>query len=88
MCVTCKKSYIGSTIRRLHDRVFEHFHNENSSVRKHFYQCDSSPTKMTVSVLEHERRKGNLRIREAYFINKYKPELNSKEESCLDLIMF
>ena len=30
----------------------------------------------------------NLCIREAYYINKCKPELNSKEENSIDLILF
>ena len=57
-------------------------------LKKHFRLCASSPNDMTINVLEQEKRKGNLRIREAYYINKYKPELNSKEENCIDLILF
>jgi len=87
-CNNCDKKYVGSTIRPLHDRIHEHFNSDNSSVKKHFRQCDSSPNTMTVEVLEQEKRKGNLRIREAYYINKLKPELNSKEENCIDLILF
>ena len=87
-CNNCNKSYIGSTIRPLHDRIHEHFNNENSSVKKHLRLCDTSPTNMTIDILEQEKRKGNLRIREAYYINKYRPQLNSKEENCIDLILF
>ena len=87
-CNNCSKMYIGSTIRPLHDRIHEHFNNDNSSVKKHFGLCDSSPSGMKVEVLEQEKRKGNLRIREAYYISKHKPELNSKEENCIDLIRF
>ena len=87
-CNNCRKIYIGSTIRPLHDRIYEHVNNDNSSVKKHFYECRSSANNITIEVLEHETRKGNLRIREAYYINKHKPELNSKEENCIDLILF
>ena len=50
--------------------------------------CNASPRDMTVSILDQEQRKGNLRIREAFFIQKEKPEMNTKEESSIDLILF
>ena len=40
---------------------------------------------MTVSIVDQESRNGNLRIREAYYIQKLKPQINSKEEGCVDL---
>ena len=87
-CNNCDQAYIGSTIRELHQRVYEHFNNSNSSVKKHILSCPSSPNNMTVKILDREKRKGNLRIREAYHINKLKPEINSKEENCIDLVLF
>ena len=87
-CSICGGAYIGSTIRYLHDRVYEHFNNNNSSVKKHFNECSSSPDNMTIKIIDYERRKGNLRIREAFHINSLKPKLNSKEESCIDLVLF
>ena len=88
MCDKCSKKYIGSTIRNLHDRISEHFNRDNSSVKRHMKTCKASPVNMQVKILDYERRKGNLRIREAYFIQKEKPAINSKEESCIDLVLF
>ena len=87
-CSKCDGAYVGSTIRHLHDRVYEHFHNSNSSVKKHLEECPSSPSDMNVKIIDNENRKGNLRIREAFHINRLKPKLNSKEESSIDLILF
>ena len=87
-CAKCQGTYIGSTIRHLHDRVHEHFNNNNSSVNKHFEACGSSPNNMKVKIIDQENKKGNLRIREAFHINKLNPTLNSKEESAIDLILF
>ena len=88
VCSKCSMSYIGSTIRELHKRISEHYKNKDSSVNKHMVKCGTSPKDMMVSVLDHEKRKGNLRIREAYFIQKEKPEINSKQESSIDLVLF
>ena len=85
-CNKCQKHYIGSTVRNLHTRIHEHFNHNNSSVFKHMQTCKSKD--MIVSVIDKENRKGNLRIREAYHIQKSKPEINSKEESRIDLILF
>ncbi len=87
-CDKCGMNYVGSTIRHLHDRVHEHFNNHNSSVRKHMNECNVSPDIMNVKIIDRERRKGNLRIREAFYIQKFRPDINNKEESCLDLILF
>ena len=87
-CNKCQGTYIGSTIRPLHDRIYEHLNNNNSSVSKHKVICGSSSTNMAVEVLDKETRKGNLRIREAFFINKLEPTINNKEESAADLVLF
>ena len=80
-CSKCSEFYIGSTIRDLHQRVYEHFMNKESSVSRHMRTCGSTTQEMEVSVVDHERRKGNLRIREAFHIQKHRPKINSKEES-------
>ena len=88
MCEICSKTYIGSTIRDLHNRVHEHFNSDNSSVKRHMKACKASPVNMKVKILDQEKRKGNIRIREAYYIQKEKPAINSKDESCIDLVLF
>ena len=88
VCGKCNQQYIGSTIRDLHSRVHEHFNTASSSVHKHMQHCSSSVSDMTVTVLDKEYRPGNLRIREALYIEKLKPAINNKLESCIDLILF
>ena len=88
VCTKCSESYIGSTIRDLHHRVYEHFRSKESSVAKHMQTCRSAPEDMEVSVIDYEKRKGNLRIREALHIERNKPKINNKEESTIDLILF
>ncbi|MEL7307825.1 MAG: reverse transcriptase domain-containing protein [Pseudomonadota bacterium] len=87
-CKKCFQIYIGSTIRPLHDRIHEHIINDRSSVKKHMGACGSTQLDVEVKILDREPRKGNLRIREAFHINKHKPQLNAKEESSIDLILF
>ena len=87
-CNKCLEVYIGSTIRPLHDRISEHIKNDNSSVKKHMSICGSSCSNLEIKIIDRETRKGNLRIREAFHINKCKPRLNAKEESSIDLILF
>ena len=84
----CSEVYICTTIRDLHQHLHEHFNNENSSIFKHMMTCGSTPQGMEVSIIDHERLKGYLRIREAFHIQKQKPQINSKEESTIDLILF
>ena len=88
ICNKCSNTYIGSTIRPLHDRIHEHLNNDNSSVKKHLERCGASSKTITVKILDQEKRKGSLRIREAFYINKLNPVLNNKEESSIDLILF
>jgi len=87
-CNKCLKTYIGSTIRELHQRVYEHFKNKDSSVHKHMIACNTSPEDMDVRIIDCERRKGNLRIREALQIQRHQPKINTKEESTIDLVLF
>ena len=74
-------SSIGSTTRFIHDRVREHFNNENSSVKKHISQCQNEDYKgIEIKSIGRENDPANLRLLEAFYINKYKPTLNSREE--------
>ena len=54
----------------------------------HDRSIDKAIANMLIKILDQENRKGNLRIREAFYINKLNPELNTKEESSIDLILF
>ena len=61
--------------------VWEHLNNDNSSVKKHLSQCQNKVYKgieIKSIVLENDR--ANLRLLEAFYIRKYKPTMNSREE--------
>ena len=77
-CNNCNQHYIGSTIRFIHDRVREHLNNDNSSVKKHLSQCQNKGIEIKSIVLENDP--ANLRLLEAFYIRKYKPTMNSREE--------
>lgn len=82
-CKNCKKFYIGSTTRPLHTRCREHATNINSSVHRHLITCNRSATfseSTMTSVISTDKDCANLRLREAYFINTLKPELNDRVE--------
>ena len=80
-CNSCDQEYIGSTTRFIHGRVREHINNENSSVKKHIYSCQKDDYKgIEVKIIMSENDPANLRLYEAFYIRKYKPTLNSREE--------
>jgi hypothetical protein len=84
-CRVCSSIYIGSTIRTLHVRLNEHLTNMNSSVYRHLRVCQNQNPQLTdnrlmVKVLAFDRDAINLRIKEAIFIKKKQPQINSREE--------
>ena len=84
-CNTCNKFYLGSTIRPLHIRIREHSINTSSSVYEHIQSCNnqstfSNITRTTTSIISTDKDATNLRLREAYYIKKMKPEINDRFE--------
>ena len=80
-CNNCGQQYIGSTTRFIHDRVREHINKENSYVKKHIHSCQNKDNKgIEVKLVMSKHDPANLRIYEAFYIRKYKPTLNSREE--------
>ena len=80
-CNNCNQHYIGSTTRFVHDRVREHLNNDSSSVKKHISKCQNKVHKdIKVKTIALEKDPANLLLFEAYYIRKYKPALNSREE--------
>ena len=72
---------LGSTTRFIHDRVREHLNNENSSVKKHIYSRQNKDYKgINVKIIMSENEPANLRLYEAFYVRKFKPTLNSREE--------
>ena len=73
----------GSTIRNLYDRVKEHVTRPASSIYKHFpahHKTENINDGITVTITAKERDPVKLRLKEAYFIRKLRPEINSREE--------
>ena len=83
-CESCRKSYIGSTVRSLHTRIVEHHTQKTSSVRRHLNECNSG---LTITILDKANDVVNLRIKEGIYIRQLQPEINTQEEindvSCL-----
>ena len=89
-CKSCKQNYIGSTIRRLHDRIKEHFTQKTSSIYKHQQKHTNKNINetYTIKILHKDTDTINLRIKEAIIIRKMKPQINSREElNELDFIL-
>ena len=53
-CEKCDQSYIGSTVRPLHQRINEHIRNKTSSVFNHNITCNGS---LSTTIMEkiHQR---------------------------------
>lgn len=62
------RPYFGNLLNRICMNILRARNNDNSSIRKHLRNYDASPKKMTVRILEEEKRKGNLHIREAFYL--------------------
>ena len=80
-CNNCNQHYIGSTTRFIHDRVREHLNNDNYSVKKHLSKSQNNVYKgIEIKSIVLENDPANLRLFEAFYIRKYKPTINSREE--------
>ena len=80
-CNNCNQHYIGSTTRFIHYRVREHLNNDNSSVKKHLSQCQNKVYKcIEIKSIVLENDPANPRLFEAFYIRKYKPIINFREE--------
>ena len=83
-CNKCHLFYIGSTIRQnLHDKIHEHLTKPTSSAFEHLAACNNSTDNSTnVLIIGRDAEPGNLRMRlkEAFHIDKVKPQINSREE--------
>ncbi len=79
-CASCNACYIGETTKRYIDRAREHLHTDKSSaVYKHLREsndCHASNDENSFSLLDTARTQYQLKIKEALYIEKLKPELN------------
>ena len=73
--------WLRRTTRFIHDRVREHINNENSSVKKYIHSRQNEDYKgIDIKNLMSGNDTANPRLYEAFYIRKYKPTLNSREE--------
>ena len=82
---SCDKSvsYIGKTKRHLAVRIREHRTNP-SAIREHFQDCQTcrDSNSSSFSVLSSGRSDFEIRIKEALYIQKFKPTLNKQLANC------
>ena len=80
-CNSCDQQYVGSTTCFIHDRVKEHLHNENFSVKRHIYSCQNKDYKdIEVKINMSQSHPANLRLYEVFYIINCNPTLNSRRE--------
>ena len=87
-CASCNACYIGETTKRYIDRAREHlFTDKMSAVYKYLHGegskrcCKESNDETSFSILDSAPTQYQLRIKEALYIQKYKPQLNKQKQS-------
>ena len=88
----CESSYVGSTVRALHDRVCEHMAISNrtgqnlsspkySSIREHSKKCSHPVQNDSFQIIGRCREEKHLRLLESIFIKHLHPDLNNTESA-------
>ena len=77
-CPQCKLCYVGQSARHILTRYKEHM-GSRGLLKKHFEDCDVTPSFDVVSILGRARGEKLLTL-EALFISEIKPSLNTKDE--------
>ena len=81
-CAGCNSRYIGETSRHFSTRIKEHTESDKKShILKHFNTSPSSKNKYCpscFSILDSASNSIDLKLKEAFYINKIKPELNKQ----------
>ena len=81
-CAGCKSRYIGETSRHFSTRIKEHTESDkNSHIFKHFNTsplCKSKYSPSCFSILDSASNSIDLKLKEAFHIDKIKPELNKQ----------
>ena len=78
-CETCGKEYIGKTERILAHRISEHNKKDDSAIQQHL---KDNPTHIinaeNAKIIDSADNNRKLMLKEAFRINKHKPELNTQ----------
>ena len=81
-CAGCNFRYIGETSRHFSTRIKEHTESDkNSLIFKHFNTsplCKNKYSSSCFSILDSASNSIDLKLKEAFYINKIKPELNKQ----------
>ena len=86
-CNKCNPCYIGSTKRRLHQRIKEHlFMQKSSLVYQHKAKCKND--EWTTRILYTSHNIQQLRFMESILIKRVMPSINGKESVFKDHIVF
>ena len=65
----------------MHDRIKEHLTKPASSVFKYLTSCDNNTrTAISLKIIATDSDPINLRLKEAFYIEKEKPQISSREE--------
>ena len=84
-CANCGVCYIGETTIQYIRRVDQHLHTDKkSAVYKHLRENDSCMTssdRNSFSIIDKARTEFQLRIKEAFYIQKMQPILNTQVKS-------
>ena len=81
VCAGCNSCYIGETTRHLTTRIKEHTTSDkNSHIYKHLQNanCKSKYTRSCFTILDKANTPFSLKLKEALYIRKYKPDLNKQ----------
>ena len=81
-CAGCNSRYLGETSRYFSTRIKEHTESDkNSHIFKHFNTsplCKNKYSPSCFSILDSASNSIDLKLKEAFYINKIKPELNKQ----------
>ena len=83
-CANCGICYIGETTQQFIIRVNEHLHTDkNSAVYKHLHESENciASDRNSFSIIDRACTEFQLRIKEAFHIQKMQPILNRQIKS-------
>ena len=85
VCANCNVCYIGETTKQYNVRVKEHLlTDKGSAVYKHLHSndtCKECCTCESFEIIDRASTEYQLRVKEAFYIQKYQPELNKQSKS-------
>ena len=85
VCASCEACYIGETTKQFISRINEHLHTDKlSAVYKHLRKdstCKALNNCQAFHIIDRGPTEYQLKIKEAFYIQKCNPELNTQKKS-------